>query len=249
MRLNRYLAQCGLGSRRSCEALIVGQRVQINDQPATLVSQVEAGDRVTVDGKLVQPQSQVPRVWMLHKPAGVVSTASDPQGRRTVVALVREQGIRQRVFPVGRLDKDTTGLLLLTNDGDLCYRLTHPSWEIDKEYLARVAEPMQPVDLDRLRQGIDLEEGRTAPCDVEQRLVASEVTLRLVLHEGRNRQVRRMLQAVGHPVLELRRVRIGPLELGDLPVGECRELPPQEVEQLERSLGLAPPPGGAHDSQ
>jgi pseudouridine synthase len=242
MRLNRYLARCGLGSRRRCEDLIVAQRVRINDQAATLVSRVDSGDRVTVDGEPVHPPPTTPRVWMLHKPAGVVSTASDPQGRRTVIDLAQDQGIRQRVFPVGRLDKDTTGLLLLTNDGDLCYRLTHPSWEIDKEYIARVADPLTPAQLDRLRRGIDLEDGRTAPCEVDQSGSADGVQVRIVIHEGRNRQVRRMLQATGHPVLELRRVRIGALCLGSLALGSCQELRAEQVRQLERALGLTPPP-------
>jgi 23S rRNA pseudouridine2605 synthase len=242
MRLNRYLSQCGLGSRRHCEALIVAERVRVNGAATTLTSQIAAGDRVEVDGKRVQPTA-TGQVWMMHKPAGVVTTVHDPQGRPTVVDLARECGIKERLYPVGRLDRVTTGLLLLTDNGDLCYRLTHPSWEIDKEYVARVRTPLTGPELAKLRTGIDLEDGRTAPCRVTQEPLADGVQVRLILHEGRNRQVRRMLQAVGHRVTRLHRLRIGPLRLGDLEIGQCRPLRPSELADLETALALHPAEG------
>jgi len=240
MRLNRYLAQCGLGSRRRCEDLIVAQRVRINGSPASLTSQVAAGDLVEVDGTPVRPGAGRHRVWMLHKPAGVVTTVEDPQGRPTVLSLARQHGIVERIYPVGRLDRATTGLLLLTDHGDLCHRLTHPSWEIDKEYVARISTPLSDAELQKLRDGIDLEDGRTAPCEVTQMRVDSGVEVRLVLHEGRKRQVRRMLQAVGHPVTRLHRCRIGSLTLGNLAAGQLRILSREELAALESALDLHP---------
>ena len=240
MRLNRYLSQCGLGSRRRCEDLIVAKRVRINGVLGTLTSQVDDGDSVEVDGASVQPSATSHRVWMLHKPAGVVTTVQDPQGRPTVISLAREHGIQDRLYPVGRLDRATTGLLLLTDHGDLCHRLTHPSWEIDKEYVARVRTPLAELELQKLRDGIDLEEGRTAPCRVTQECHQGGVEVRLILHEGRKRQVRRMLQAVGHPVTMLHRRRLGSLTLGNLPEGEMRLLSPEELQELETMLGLHP---------
>lgn len=216
MRLNRYLSQCGLGSRRRCEDLIVAQRVRINGDLGTLASQVADDDRVEVDGSRVQRKRINHQVWMLHKPAGVVTSVHDPQGRPTVISLAREHGIVDRLYPVGRLDRATTGLLLLTDHGDLCHRLTHPSWEIDKEYVARVSTALSARELATLRAGMDLEDGRTAPCRVRQQRLQDGVEVRLILHEGRKRQVRRMLQAVGHPVTMLHRWRIGALTLGDL---------------------------------
>ena len=240
MRLNRYLAQCGLGSRRRCEDLIVAGRVQINDALATLTSQVSDSDHVTVDGSHVEPTTTAHRVWMLHKPAGVVSTVHDPQGRPTVVSVALDSGIKHRLYPVGRLDRATTGLLLLTDHGDLCHRLTHPSWEIEKEYLARVSSLLSERQLAQLRDGIELEDGITAPCRVTQSSLDGAVEVRLILHEGRNRQVRRMLQAVGHPVTKLHRWRVGTLTLEDLAVGQIRQLNPQELTDLETTLELNP---------
>jgi pseudouridine synthase len=181
-------------------------------------------------------------VWLLHKPAGVLCTASDELGRRTVFDLARGSGLTMRLFAVGRLDMDTTGLLLLTNDGALGYRLTHPSQGVEKEYEATIGARLPESDLERLRHGLVLEDGPTAPCAVTQEIAPQGgVRVRLVLHEGRKRQVRRMLAAVGAPVVDLHRVRIGSLCLGDLPVGEMRPATPPEIEALQAACG---PPGG-----
>jgi len=236
MRLNQYLAACGLGSRRQCEDLIAAGRVRINGDAAHFGVRVQAGDRVEVDGQEVRARARG-EVWALNKPAGVLVTVRDSFGRATVLDLARAHGIRGRLFPVGRLDLDTTGLLLLTDDGDLAQLLTHPSRGVDKEYEARVREPLAPAELERLRDGIELEEGRTAPCQAWQECGGDGVLVRLVLHEGRKRQVRRMLSALGHPVLHLHRVRIGPLRLGDLPAGELRSLSAAERAALETASG------------
>lgn len=241
VRLNRYLARCGLGSRRQCDELIRAGRVRVNGEIAGLARQVEAHDHVQVDGRVVSPQRAV-GVWMLHKPAGVVCTATDLQGRSNVIDLARSAGIRGRIFPVGRLDLETTGLLLLTDDGDLCFKLTHPAWGVEKEYEAWVAEEIDPRALAALRNGVQLEDGRTAPCRVEQECRPSGILVRLVLHEGRKRQVRRMLAAVGHPVVRLHRVRVGPLHLGALPPGAFRQLVAGEIEILLATLAQASQP-------
>ncbi|MFQ5599333.1 MAG: pseudouridine synthase [Candidatus Krumholzibacteriia bacterium] len=238
MRLNRFLAACGLGSRRRCDELIVSDRVRVNDVPGQLGLRVQPGDRVCVDGVEVHPQPPG-ALWMLHKPAGVVCTANDPQGRPTVLDLAERHGIAVRLFPIGRLDLDTTGLLLLTNDGELSFRLTHPSWGIDKEYEARVAEPLSDDEVLSIRDGIELEDGRTAACRATQELRDTTVIVRLVLHEGRKRQVRRMLAAVGCSVLGLHRVRIGPIGLGELPEGSMRPLDASEHQAILRALEAA----------
>ena len=240
MRLNRYLAACGLGSRRSCEALIASGRVQVNGRAGVLGDRIGPDDQVTVDGRSVRPQVSG-SVWMLHKPRGVVCTADDAWGRPTVLDLVRRLGIAERVFPVGRLDLDTTGLLLLTNDGELALRLTHPAWGVEKEYEATVAEPLAAAELERLRRGITLADGPTSPCTATQEPQGAETRVRLVLHEGRKRQVRRMLEALGHPVLRLHRVRVGPLGLGDLSEGTLRLLRADEVRALSAAAGMAAP--------
>jgi pseudouridine synthase len=236
MRLNQYLAACGMGSRRRCEALVRAGRVRVNDAPGELGTRVQAGDVVRVDGRVARPEARG-AVWLLHKPRGVLSAARDARGRPTVLDLARRAGIRVRLFPVGRLDLDTTGLLLLTNDGDLAHRLLHPSWEVEKEYEARIAAPLDEPALRALRRGIDLEDGPTAPAQVRQVRRGGAVIVRLVLHEGRKRQVRRMLAAVGAPVQALHRVRVGPLRLGRLAPGELRPLLPAERAALETSLG------------
>jgi len=232
-RLQRVLARAGLGSRRACEELIRAGRVTVDDEVAHLGQRVDPGAaRVAVDGRPVPVRPDLV-CYLLNKPAGVITTARDERGRPCVVDLVPPE---PRVFPVGRLDADTEGLLVLTNDGELAQRLTHPSFGVEKEYLASVEGPVPPGALRRLRQGVDLPDGRTAPARVSQ---PAPGLLRLVVHEGRNRQVRRMCEAVGHPVRRLVRVRIGPLVDRSLPPGGWRRLSPEEV----RLLGQAAGPG------
>jgi pseudouridine synthase len=224
VRLNRYLASTGVGSRRAADEVIRAGRVTVNGAAAELGTLVSEGDDVRVDGRPVHVQATM--VVLLHKPAGVVTTARDPQGRPTVVELVQAPA---RLFPVGRLDRETTGLLLLTNDGALADRLMHPRHGVRKTYVARVAaDPGEPA-LERLRRGVELEDGPTAPAEVR---LAGPGWVEITIHEGRNRQVRRMLAAVGHPARGLHRSAYGGLELGDLAPGEWRELTDAEVEAL-----------------
>jgi 23S rRNA pseudouridine2605 synthase len=227
VRLNAYLARAGLASRRKADELIKAGRVTVNGAAGQLNTFVEATDRVEVDGEPVAPQRLA--YVLLHKPAGVVTTASDPQGRPTVVDLVRHES---RVVPVGRLDADTTGVLLLTNDGDLAHRLAHPKYEVEKVYEAEVEGEPGDDALRRLAGGIELDDGATAPAKV-RRLDPSRVEVGI--HEGRNRQVRRMLEAVGHPVRRLHRSRYAGLTTEGLQPGQSRELTPDEVSAL-RSL-------------
>jgi 23S rRNA pseudouridine2605 synthase len=229
VRLQKLLARAGIGSRRSIEELISQGRVTVNGEIAELGRRADPeSDRVEVDGALVGLGAGT--AWyLLNKPRGVVTTASDPQGRPIVLDLVPDD---VRVFPVGRLDADTEGLLLLTNDGDAAHRLTHPSYGVDKEYLAHVEGRPSRGALRRLREGVRLDDGVTAPARVS---TVGDGVLRIVIHEGRNRQVRRMCDAVGHPVVRLVRVRIGPLRDAGLAPGEWRELSLEEVRQLERA--------------
>jgi 23S rRNA pseudouridine2605 synthase len=236
LRLQKVLAQAGLGSRRACEELIAAGRVTVDGEVAALGRRVDvAHDHVEVDGV---PLSVRPGLvyYLLNKPAGVVSTASDPEGRPTVVGLVPDE---PRVFPVGRLDAATEGLLLLTNDGDLAHHLTHPRFGVDKEYLAVVQGAPTPAEVRRLREGVELEDGRTAPARVA--LLPSN-QLRIVIHEGRNRQVRRMCDVIGHPVERLVRTRIGPLADRRLPPGRWRPLTLEEVRALEKAAAAEPKP-------
>ena len=228
-RLQKVLARGGIGSRRVAEDLIEDERVTVNGRVAVLGARVDVDhDVVAVDGVPigVRPGSVY---YLLNKPAGVVTTADDPQGRPTVVELVPSE---PRVHPVGRLDLDTEGLLLLTNDGTLTHRLTHPSFGVDKEYVAEVRGTPSRGALRRLREGVELDDGITAPAGASS---PSPGVIRLVIHEGRNRQVRRMCEAVGHPVLRLVRTRIGPLRDPALAPGEWRELTRDEVRSLERA--------------
>ncbi len=224
MRLNAYLARAGVASRRKADELIKAGRVQVNGEAGELNTFVQSADRVEVDGKPVakQPLAYV----LLHKPAGVVTTARDPGGRPTVVGLVPAD---PRVVPVGRLDADTTGALLLTNDGDLAHRLAHPRYEVAKVYIADVVGEPTDETLAALSEGVELGDGRTAPARV-RRLGPSR--LELTLHEGRKHQVKRMCEAVGHPVVRLRRSSYAGLTVSDLKPGAWRELSPAEVEKL-----------------
>ena len=233
MRLVKYLAHAGVASRRSAETMIAAGRVTLAGEIVTDPARdVDENSRVALDGKLLTgPEPRV--LYALHKPVGVVSTARDTHGRRTVIELVPSGGLR--LYPVGRLDIDSSGLLLLTNDGELANRLTHPRFEVPKTYRARLRGAAISNDaLDALRAGVELEDGPTARARV--RRMGSD-TIELTIHEGRNRQVRRMCQAVGHPVLELVRTRFGPLALDGLASGAHRRLKAAEVERV-RALTL-----------
>src|SRR3954469_20623866 len=235
MRLNAYLARAGVASRRKADELIKAGRVTVNGERGELNTFVERHDRVEVDGERVTAQELT--YVLLHKPAGVVTTASDPQGRKTVLGLV---DVPERVVPVGRLDVDTTGALLLTNDGPLAHRLAHPRYGVEKVYVADVEGRPTAMALRALAEGVELEDGMTAPATVRC-LAPSRVEL--TLHEGRNRQVRRMLEAVGHPVERLHRSVYAGLTLEGLEPGAWRELTPGEVASLVRVFGR----GDLHD--
>ena len=230
MRLAKHLAHAGIASRRAAERLVRAGRVSVNGDPVTDPARdVEERDVVAIDGRPL-PGAQEHVVYALHKPAGVVSTARDTHGRTTVVDLVDDP---RRLYPVGRLDADASGLILITNDGDLANRLTHPRFEVPRTYRVTVARPpIRPAALRALRSGVELEDGRTAPARVRS-LGADR--LELTLHEGRNRQVKRMCAAVGHPVLGLERVRFGSLGLGGLRPGDHRRLDEREIEALRRA--------------
>ncbi|HUF02219.1 MAG TPA: pseudouridine synthase [Gaiellaceae bacterium] len=230
MRLNAYLARAGVASRRRADELIREGRVRVNGEAGQLNTVVGRHDLVEVDGARVerQPLAYV----LLNKPADVVTTASDPHGRRAVVDLVPTE---PRIVPVGRLDVDTTGALLLTNDGDLAHRLAHPRYGVPKVYVADVEGSPSADVLARLRTGIELEDGPTAPAGVR---LAGPSRIELTLHEGRNRQVKRMCEAVGHPVRRLRRSGYAGLDLDGLAPGEWRKLTKEEVAALRRAVGL-----------
>ena len=226
MRLNAYLARAGIASRRGADELIKAGRVTVNGEPGQLNTFVERRDRVEVDGEPVSAQELT--YVLLHKPAGTVTTARDPQGRPTVVELV---DVPERVVPVGRLDADTTGALLLTNDGPLAHRLAHPRYGVEKVYEVEVEGEPGEAALRRLAEGVELDDGRTAPA--RARLLAPS-TIELTLHEGRKHQVKRMCDAVDHPVRRLHRSRYAGLELGELRSGSWRELTRREVERLKK---------------
>lgn len=234
-RLQKILAQAGVASRRKAEGLILGGRVKVNGQVVTLLgTKVDPSkDKVAVDGKPVTGPEKKAYI-LLNKPAGYVTTVKDPQGRPTVVKLLK--GIKERVFPVGRLDYETEGLLLLTNDGDLAYALTHPKYGVEKVYLAQVVGVPGPDKLGKLRRGVSLEDGITAPAKVRRlAIIEGNAVLELKIHEGRNRQVRRMCESIGHPVMKLQRITLGSLTLESLPLGAYRHLKHQEVEELKRA--------------
>ena len=224
-RLQKVLARAGIASRRASEEMIQAGRVTINSQIAALGDKVADSDRIELDGIPVLRDPNLVH-YLLHKPREVVSTASDTENRQTVVDLVPSA---IRVYPVGRLDADSEGLIILTNDGDLTHRLTHPSFGVPKEYLVHVEGIPQRSALRSLREGIQLEDGMTAPAQVS---MPDQGLLKLTIHEGRNRQVRRMCAAIGHPVVRLVRVRIGPVTDSSLTAGSWRELTNEEVRSL-----------------
>jgi 23S rRNA pseudouridine2605 synthase len=225
VRLAKFLAHGGVASRRKAELIVAKGRVTVGGEvvrdPARDVGE---GDDVRVDGSPVGIESL--EVWAVNKPAGVVSTAREPGSRPAVVSLVDSAA---RLYPVGRLDVDSTGLLLLTNDGELANRLTHPRYEVSKAYRVKLRRPPAQGDLQRLADGVELDDGRTAPAEVQ---LLGEREIEIVLREGRNRQVRRMAEAIGNDVVTLQRVRFGPIELGKLPKGRARRLSAEEIAGL-----------------
>ena len=237
-RLQKYLASCGVASRRMSEEIIKSGRVAVNGQIVTEMGvKIKIGtDKVTVDGKDITPEEE--HVYlMLNKPEGYVTTAHDPQGRPTVLDLVAE--VPQRVFPIGRLDVDTEGLLFLTNDGELAYRLTHPKFAVTKVYHALVTGKPSEDKLDRMRNGLKLEDGMTKPCTVKViRRYNHKTMLEITLSEGRNRQVRRMCQAIGNPIIELERVKIENIELSQVKRGQYRKLTLEELAPLMYKVQL-----------
>lgn len=236
VRLQKYLAECGAGSRRRCEEFISAGRVTVNGAQAAVGQSINPDiDAVQLDGDPVVPDSKV--YVLLNKPKGVITTAQDTHDRRTVLQML--EGVRARVFPVGRLDLDVAGTLLLTNDGELSHRLTHPSYGVDKVYLVWVQGRATQTAVKRLTEGVDLEDGRTAPCTASILKHARNATLiRLVIHEGRKRQVKRMCAAVGHPVRDLFRVAFGDISAESLQPGEWRYLSAEEVAHLKKLTDL-----------
>lgn len=232
MRLQKYLADAGLASRRRCEELISAGRVRVNGEVAALGESVEPGvDEVTLDGAPVTVRAA--RVVILfHKPRGVVCTASDPQGRKTVSDYFSH--LPERLYNVGRLDINSEGLLLMTNDGELAYRMTHPKFRVEKTYYAVCDGKLTASEAARLVGGVELDDGLTAPARVEhiRPTVRGDSSFTITIHEGRNRQIRRMLEAVGHRTLRLKRERFGPFALGELQSGQWRYLTEQEREKL-----------------
>ncbi len=233
-RLQKLLAAAGVTSRRRAEALVEAGRVRVNGRVAVLGDRADpARDRIELDGERVRVAAPV--FWMLHKPRGVLSTTRDPRGRPTVLDLLPSEAADARVFPVGRLDRDTEGLVLLTNDGEVTHALLHPSRGSEREYRVHARGRVPASGLLRLARGMRLDDGPTAPAEVGPARYdagADETVFSLTMIEGRKRQIRRMLRAVGHPVVSLVRTRVGPLRLGRLPAGEARRLRPEELRRL-----------------
>ena len=238
-RIQKILSKAGIASRRKAEQLILEGRVFVNGKVATLGMKADMEkDYIKVDGKLVlKPE---PKTYIaLNKPKGFLTTLEDPEGRPTIRELLR--GIRYRVYPVGRLDFYSEGLLILTNDGELAYRLIHPSYKVPKTYLVKVKGIIDEKDLNKLRQGIMLEDGMTAPAQIKRiRMPKTEKNswLEITIHEGKKRQIRRMFERVRHPVLKLKRVRIDGIKLGNLPPGQWRYLDKEEIQKLKKSVKI-----------
>ena len=236
-RLQKVLAQAGIASRRAAEELILQGRVKVNGQTITVLgSKVDVErDKISVDGKLVGDK-ETKVFLLLNKPAGYVTTLQDPQGRPKVVDLLKD--VKERVYPVGRLDCETEGLLILTNDGELTYTLTHPKFGVEKTYLAQVTGVPEHEKIRQLRTGVQLEDGMTAPAQVRRlTIIEGNALLEIKIHEGRNRQVRRMCDSIGHEVIKLQRAGFGNLTLAGLKLGSYRELSAQELVELRRLAG------------
>ena len=231
VRLSRYLAHAGVSSRRQAEKLIAAARVEVDGELVTDPARdVSERSEVRVDGTAVVPETR--ETWLLNKPTGVVSTAKEPGRRRAVTDLIDTDA---RLYPVGRLDADSSGLILLSNDGELANRLTHPRYEVPKTYRVRLRRPPSERDLEHLRRGVELDDGRTAPARVSRE---GEQLIEITIHEGRNRQVRRMAEAIGNEAIELARVRLGSLRLGSLAEGEARRLDDEELKRLWEDSAL-----------
>ncbi|MDD2432329.1 MAG: pseudouridine synthase [Clostridia bacterium] len=237
-RLQKYLARCGVASRRKAEAMIKQGLVKVNGQVISEMGfQVKPGkDQVEVRGRKIEPEKR--KVYLLlNKPCKVVTTLHDPQGRKKVTDLIK--GVNERIYPVGRLDYDSEGLLLLTNDGELTNHLTHPRFAIAKTYLVKVQGQVNKQTVGKLQKGIELEDGLTQPALVKVRQrKQTETLLEITIREGRNRQIRRMCEKTGHPVITLTRLKFGPLDLSNLKVGEYRELKPKEIQALKKACHL-----------
>lgn len=232
MRLQKFLADAGIGSRRKCEEYIREGRAYVNGAPAAIGCILQEGDVVEFDGRVIAPKEERITI-MLNKPQGVVCTSSDPEGRRTAIDYVR--ALPYRLYCVGRLDYDSEGLVLLTNDGELAHRLTHPSFEVSKTYYVECSGRLSPQDIARLESGVMLEEGITAPAQVKNvKVKGNRTAFEITIHEGRNRQVRRMVAAVGRDTMLLRRIGEGGVMLGDLPLGSWRKLTDKELTLLEK---------------
>ena len=234
-RLQKILAEMGIASRRKAEEMIIEGRVTVNGKVATIGMKADLNrDHIKLNGKLlIRPE---PKVYLIvNKPKGVVTSLHDPEGRPTIKDFLK--GVKYRVFPVGRLDYDSEGLLLLTNDGNFTYAVLHPSKKIPKTYLVKVREVLEDDEIEKLRKGIRLEDGVTAPAKVKRiRKTEHNSWLEITLHEGKKRQIRRMLDKVGHPVLKLKRIRINGIELGNLESGKYRYLMPDEVDKIKKEV-------------
>ncbi len=237
IRLNRFLALSGAGSRRACDEIIRSGRVFVDaklcDQPGLSVD--PKINVVSLDGKKLRPEKS--RVYVLNKPNGILSTVKDPHGGETVLDLARSQGVSQRVYPVGRLDKKSRGLILLSNDGDLSLRLLHPRYDVEKVYRVRINLPITKSQMWKFSGGVALSDGKTRPCSI--RPLKARATYEVRLREGRKRQIRRMFEVMNRRVIDLERVAIGPLKLGRLPEGKLRELERSELRALKEAVGLS----------
>ena len=232
MRLQKFIAECGIASRRNAEKIIESGRVRVNGELVDFMGCVIDPERdvVEIDGRVIKTETKKHYI-MLHKPKNYVTTVSDDLGRPTVMELVRD--ISARIYPVGRLDFDTTGLLIMTNDGDFANILTHPRHDVNKTYIARIDRPLSEEELERLQRGIDLDGIKTAPAKAENiKRPQKGYEVKITIHEGRNRQVRRMLDAVGVNVMSLKRISVGSLTLGNLPEGKWRRLSDAEINKL-----------------
>lgn len=237
VRLQKFLAACSVASRRKCEELIEAGAVKVNGRTAKLGDKVSPHDKVTVHGRRVVPPRDRLVYVALHKPRGFITTMQDERGRKCVRELVADVG--ERVFPVGRLDRDSEGLLLMTNDGELANRITHPAHHVSKVYRVTVGPDVTEDQLDRMRTGVELDGRLTAPAQVSVLLrEPTRVVLQVTLREGRNRQIRRMCEALGLPVKRLKRTAVGPVKLGMLHPGSWRHLTPEEVDKLKSAAGM-----------